>query len=379
MAPTSSGPGRQVTVMPGDGIGPEVVTAACRVLEASGVALRWDVAAIGHEPLAREGTPLPATSVASLRRTGTALKGPVTTPMTGHRSVNVSLREELGLFVQVRLSRSLPGLPTPYHGVDLAIVREITEDLYAGVEFASGSPEAEAVRECINNNGFALRAGSGLSVKAVSVQACRRASEFAFGWARAQGRRRVTIVHKATNIRCTDGLFRRIALEVAEAFPDLEVDDCLVDNAAARLVRRPQEFDVLFTQSVFGDILSDLAAGLVGGVGVAPGATFGDRTSIFEPVHGSAPKHAGRDRVNPLATTLSGVMLLRHLGEADAADRIEAAVVEVLGAGVRTYDVAGPGDPVCSSSAFTDALVDAIGPPDAAAEPAAPRGAGASP
>lgn len=357
-----------VALLPGDGIGPEVTAAARRVIDASGAEIDWVVAEIGEAAVAASGNPLPEAAVHAVRAAGAALKGPVTTSRDGYRSVNLTLRERLGLSVQVRLSRSLPGVPTPYPGVDIVVVRATTEDLYSGVEFASGSAAAEGIRQAINAHGFDLPAESGITVKAVSPDGCRLVCGAALDWARAHGRQRVTVVHKATNIRCTDGLFLQIAREVAESYPDLEVDDCLVDAMAARLVQCPQDVDLLLTQSVFGDVLSDLTAALVGGVGVSPAASLGRGVAVFEPVHGSAPKHTGRDDVDPLGMILSGVLLLRHVEQDAAADRIEGAVAAVLGNRLLTYDLARiVGVCPVSTSRFTEAVVEVL------AESVAPR------
>lgn len=349
-----------VTVLSGDGIGPEVVAAARQVLDATGVDLQWEAHAVGAAAFAATGSPLPEEARSSIERTRVALKGPVTTPLAGYRSVNLLLRQALDLFVQVRPCRSWPGVARCAPDVDVVVVRSSTEDVYAGVEFAGGSREALSVRAVAESAGHLLPEEVGVSLKYTSSAATARAARFAVEWARANGRRRVTIVHKATNIRCTDGLFLRVARDMAEESGEIEVDDCLVDRAAELLVRRPERFDVLFTMSQYGDILSDLAAGLVGGVGMAPCATHGATTALFEPVHGSAPRRAGQDVVNPVAAVLAGALLLRHLGQDAAATDVEAAVAEVLKTGATTYDVAKPGQAACSTTEMALVLAETV-------------------
>ena len=323
----------RITVLPGDGIGPEVTAAAQRVLDASGVALEWEVAEL------RAGTSsaprLSEEAVASIRRNRVALKGPTATPLAGRsRSLNVELRLQLDLYAQVRPARTLAKAAGPFGEVDLVVIRETTEDLYAGVELGRGTDAAGRLIELLAAEGLpAIRPDSGLSIKPQSEAAARRIVGFAFDYARSHGRQRVTAVHKATVMRSTDGLFLAIARKVAAEQPDVEFDDLAVDTLALTLVRHPQSLDVLVMGNLYGDIISDLAAGLVGGLGVAPGANFGPKAAVFEPVHGSAPPHAGRDTANPLAMILSGALLLRHLGEIEAAVRVEQAVTAVLSAG----------------------------------------------
>lgn len=381
-APGGAGASRtrehRATLLPGDGIGPEVIEAACAVLEASGARIQWERVDMRSRAAGPCRDALPAEVLASIRRHGVALKGPVTTGTTGRRSVNVALRRELGLYAQVRLCRTLRGVPSRFHGVDLAIVRETTEDLYAGVELGAGSSGAETLIGIPALRSSALPRGVGISIKYVSEPAVRAVARFTLDWARAQGRKRVTVVHKATVMRATDGLFLSVAKEVAASYGDLEVDDALVDDVAARLVRSPERYNILLTSNLYGDILSDLAAGLVGGVGVVPGANFGRGLAVFEAAHGSAPRHAGRDRANPTAVILSGALMLRHLGEHGAAARVERAVGNVLGEGRSvTYDVAGPADAAVGTSAFAAAVIEALGD-DASAIREAPAGATSS-
>jgi len=313
----------RVTLIPGDGTGPELIAAARRVLEATGVALEWQVEEAGEAVLEREGTPLPERVLESIRRNGVALKGPITTPVgSGFRSVNVALRQGLSLYANLRPARTIPGVRSRYEQVDLVIVRENMEDLYAGIE-----------HEVIP--GLAAEA-----IKVITRAASERIVRFAFEYARGNGRRKVTAVHKANIMKLTDGLFLRVAREVAAEYPDIAFEDRIVDNMCMQLVQKPELYDVLVLPNLYGDIVSDLASGLVGGLGVAPGANIGERWAVFEPVHGSAPKYAGQNKVNPTATILSGALMLRYLGETRAAERVEAAVRQVIGEGRRvTYDL----------------------------------------
>ena len=321
-----------VTLIPGDGIGPEITRATVGVLEATGVAFAWDLQVAGEEAMRTEGTPLPARVLDSLRSTRVGLKGPVTTPSgTGFRSVNVSLRKELDLYACERPCRIYPGVPTRFERVDLVIVRENTEDLYAGIEFAEGSRGAQALRALVAaETGRAISEDSGISLKPVSRHGSRRIVRHAFEYARRHRRRKVTAVHKANIMKDTDGLFLACAREVAAAYPDVAFEERIVDALCMQLVRFPEAFDVLVLPNLYGDIVSDLAAGLVGGLGVAPGANLGESVALFEPTHGSAPAFAGSNRMNPTAQILSAVLMLRHLGEVAAADRLEGAVARVI-------------------------------------------------
>jgi len=313
----------RITLIPGDGTGPELVTAARRVLEATGVAFEWDVQEAGADVMGKYGTPLPEQVLASIRANKVALKGPITTPIgTGFRSVNVGLRLALDLYANVRRARTLKGIPVCHEGVDLVVVRENTECLYAGIE-----------HDVIPNV-------AAESIRIITRRASERIVHFAFDYARANGRHKVTAVHKANILKATDGLYLRVAQEVAAQYPDIAFDDRIVDNMAMQLVQRPHEYEILVCPNLFGDILSDLCSGLVGGLGVAPGANFGQDIAVFEPIHGSAPKYAGQNKVNPTATILSGVLMLRHLGEQRAADRAQAAVEAVIAEGRSvTYDL----------------------------------------
>src|ERR671926_1246061 len=322
-----------VTFIPGDGTGPELTEATRRVLEATGVAFDWDRQQAGAEVMDQfGGNPLPEATLDAIREAGVALKGPITTPVgSGFRSVNVGLRKSLDLYAQVRPCKTYRGVRTRFEDVDLVVVRENTEDLYAGIEYEQGSPEADELIGWIEAHGGRLaHRDAGISIKAISIAGTRRIIQYAFDYARRNGRRKVTAVHKANIMKFSDGLYLRVAREVAAENDDVEFDDRIVDNMCMQLVQRPEEYDVLVLPNLYGDIVSDLCAGMIGGLGVAPGANFGDDVAVFEPTHGSAPKYAGQNKVNPIAQMLSGVLMLRHLGEAEAAD----AIIDKLGARV---------------------------------------------
>jgi isocitrate dehydrogenase (NAD+) len=333
----------RVVLIPGDGTGPELTEATRRVLEATGVELDWDVREAGADVMEKHGgNPLPPDVLDGIRETGVALKGPITTPVGGgFRSVNVSLRKELDMYAQVRPCKSYPGVRSRFEDVDLIIVRENTEDLYAGIEYEEGTPEAAELIEWIRQRGGTLRHDdAGISIKPISVTGTRRIFEFAFDYARRNGRKKVTAVHKANIMKFTDGLWLRVSREVAAENTDIEFDDRIVDNMCMQLVQRPEEYDVLVLPNLYGDVLSDLAAGMIGGLGVAPGANYGETVAVFEPTHGSAPKYAGQNKVNPIAEMLSGVLMLRHLDERGAADRLERAIADVIAEGESvTYDM----------------------------------------
>jgi isocitrate dehydrogenase (NAD+) len=357
----------RVTFIPGDGTGPEIAEATRRVLEASGAEIEWDVQHAGADVMDRfGGNPLPDHVLDSIKQNGVAIKGPITTPVgTGFRSVNVSLRKTLDLYGQVRPCKSYPGVRSRYEGVDLVVVRENTEDLYAGIEFEEGSSHARDLIEWVEHHGHrGLRPDTGISLKPISVAGTRRIVEFAFDYARKNGRHKVTAVHKANIMKFTDGLFLRVAREVAEEVGDIEFEDRIVDNLSMQLVQRPEEYDVLVCPNLYGDIVSDLCAGLIGGLGLAPGGNFGTHAAVFEPTHGSAPKYTGQNRVNPMAMMLSGVMMLRHLDERDAADRVEAAIAAVIEEGKSvTYDMKPSRDDATAvgTSDVADAVIDKMG------------------
>jgi isocitrate dehydrogenase (NAD+) len=332
----------RVTLIPGDGIGPELAEATRRVLEATGVSFDWDVRDAGADVMDQHGgNPLPPEVLASIRENKVAIKGPITTPVgSGFRSVNVALRKELDLFGQVRPARSYEGVRSRYEDIDLVIIRENTEDLYAGVEFEHDRPETKELIEWLARHDAKIRAGSGISIKPISVEGTRRIFEFAFDYARSNGRRKVTAVHKANIMKYTDGLWLEVAREVASENTDVEFEDRIVDNMCMQLVQKPELYDVLVLPNLYGDVVSDLAAGLVGGLGMAPGANIGADAAVFEPVHGSAPKYAGQNKANPMAMMLSGVMMLQHLDEHDAAERLDAAIAQIIREGASvTYDM----------------------------------------
>jgi isocitrate dehydrogenase (NAD+) len=329
-----------VTLIPGDGIGPELAEATKGVLEATGIGFEWDVQHAGEATIASEGTPLPDRVIESIRANGVGLKGPITTPVgSGFRSVNVALRKELELYANVRPARTMAGVESRYENVDLIIVRENTEDLYAGVEHMVGPDAAE-------------------SIKIITRAASQRIARYAFEYAVRNGRRKVTAVHKANIMKLSDGLFLESAQQVAAEYAGrVEFEDRIVDNMCMQLVQKPELYDVLVLPNLYGDIVSDLAAGLVGGLGVAPGANIGDRAAVFEPVHGSAPKYAGQDKANPTALILSGALMLRHLGETDAAGAVESAVREVIAEGrTVTYDLGGS----AGTREFGEAIADRV-------------------
>jgi isocitrate dehydrogenase (NAD+) len=314
-----------VTLIPGDGIGPELADATVRVLEATGIGFEWDTQSAGEATIASEGTPLPDRVIDSIRRTGVAIKGPITTPVgSGFRSVNVGLRQALELYANVRPARTMQGVESRYEAVDLVIVRENTEDLYAGIEHRVGPDAAE-------------------SIKIITRAASQRIARYAFEYAVRNGRHKVTAVHKANIMKLSDGLFLESCQQVAAEYDGrVAFEDRIVDNMCMQLVQKPDLYDVLVLPNLYGDIVSDLAAGLVGGLGVAPGANIGERAAVFEPVHGSAPKYAGQNKANPTALILSGALMLRHLGEVEAANRVEVAVRSVVAEGETvTYDLGG--------------------------------------
>ena len=331
-----------ITLIPGDGVGPEISESTRRVLEATGVKFNWELAYAGADVIEEYGTPLPDSVLESIKKNKVAIKGPVTTPVgTGFRSVNVALRKALDLYACVRPCKTYPGAPSPFKDVDIVIVRENTEDLYAGVEFEKGTAETGELIKFINDKrGSVIKDDSGLSIKMITESGSRRIIRYAFEYARRYGRRKVTATQKANIMKFSDGLFLSVAREVASQYPDIEFQEVLIDNLCMQLVRRPQEYDVIVAPNLYGDIISDLCAGLVGGLGLAPGANIGDEIALFEPTHGSAPKYTGQNRVNPMAMMLSGMMMLRHLGEVEAADRLEMAIATVIAEGKSvTYDM----------------------------------------
>ncbi len=335
-----------VTLIRGDGIGPEVAKATQIAIDATGVKIDWVVVDAGVDVMEQYGTPLPDSVLESIRTTKTAIKGPITTPIgSGFRSVNVAIRKELDLYANLRPAKSIAGVKSAFKDVDLIIVRENTEDLYAGIEFQTGTPEAEQALEFLANlSKKKIVPNSAIGVKPISDMGSRRIVEFAFDYARANGRKKVTAVHKANIMKFTDGLFLEVAQDVAKDYPDIEFNDRIVDNMCMQLMQKPELYDVLVLPNLYGDIVSDLCAGMIGGLGVAPGGNFGTDIAVFEAIHGSAPKYAGQNKVNPTALILSGVMMLRHLNENEAADRLQQAVEDVINEGTQvTYDLAKAG------------------------------------
>jgi isocitrate dehydrogenase (NAD+) len=353
-----------VTLIPGDGIGPDVTTAARRVIDATGVDIDWQVEEAGTDVMDKYGTPLPDRVIESIRQNKVALKGPITTPIgTGFRSVNVALRAALDLYTNLRPAKYYPGVRSRYQDVDLVVVRENTEDLYAGIEFEEGQPQTEELIGTLDRmSGKKIRPDSGISIKPISITGTERIVDFAFQYARNNGRHKVSAVTKANIMKYTDGLFLHTARSVAERYPDIEFQEVLVDNMCMQLVQKPEEYDVLVLPNLYGDIVSDLCAGLVGGLGVAPGANIGTDAALFEPVHGSAPKYAGQNKANPTATILSGIMMLRHIGEEDAANRLEKSLAAVIKENANvTYDLKPDRTGGVGTSQMADAIIAGMG------------------
>ncbi len=326
---------RKVTFIDGDGIGPEIAKVTRDCIDATGVSIQWDIVQAGIDIMETVGTPLPDNVIESIKENKVAIKAPITTPIgTGFRSVNVTLRKELDLYACLRPCKIYPGVKTNFKEVDVVIVRENTEDLYAGIEFDLETDELKDVRECINKYvAKPIQYDAAISIKPISIARTKRIVKFAFDYAQAQGRQKVTAVTKANIMKYTDGLFYRVAQDVAKEYPEIEYEEVLVDAMCMHLVQHPEWYDVLVMPNLYGDILSDLCAGLVGGLGVAPGGNFGTEMAVFEATHGSAPKYKGLNKVNPTALLLSGVMMLHHLKEQDAADRLEQAITDVIAEG----------------------------------------------
>ncbi|MDQ6822681.1 MAG: isocitrate/isopropylmalate dehydrogenase family protein [Actinomycetota bacterium] len=355
----------EVTLIPGDGTGPELIEATRRVLEATGVEFRWDEHPAGEDVYASEGTPFPDRTLDSIKRTKVGIKGPTTTPVgSGFRSVNVLLRKQLDLYACIRPCKAYEGVRTRYPETDIVIVRENTEDLYAGIEFEEGTDDNAKLREFLKGLGAQIRDDAGISIKPISRFGSERIVEAAFDYAKQNDRHKVTAVHKANIMKFSDGLFLEVAREVAGRHPDIEFEDRIVDNLCNQLVSRPQEYDVLVLPNLYGDIVSDLGAGLIGGLGLAPGANIGAEAAMFEATHGSAPKYKGQNKVNPTALMLSGVLMLHHLGEREAGERLERAIAEVIRKGEKvTYDLKpSRDDPTAvGTSEFADAVIDELG------------------
>ena len=354
-----------VTLITGDGIGPEIAEVTRRCIDATGADINWEIAEAGTDVMQRLGTPLPDATVESVVKTGVALKAPITTPVgTGFRSINVHLRQKLDLYVCLRPCKSYKGVRSRYTDIDLVVIRENTEDLYAGIEFEKDKDDTSELINWINKHSRRkITADSGISIKPISVKATQRIFHFAFDYARKMHRRKVTSVHKANIMKFSDGLWLDVSRQVAKDYPDIEFEDRIVDNMCMQLVQKPELYDVLVLPNLYGDILSDLCAGLVGGLGLAPGANIGENCAIFEATHGSAPKYKGQNKVNPTALILSGVMMLNHLGMTDEADRLEKAVAEVVAEGKDvTYDLKPDrNDPTAvGTSRMAEAIIEKI-------------------
>ncbi|MEE8470724.1 MAG: isocitrate/isopropylmalate dehydrogenase family protein [Dehalococcoidia bacterium] len=351
----------EITLIPGDGVGPEITEATKRVLEAAGVPIDWDIQRVGEPALEDHGTPLPEVVLQSIRRNRVALKGPVTTPVgKGFRSVNVAIRQALDLYACLRPCKSRAGVNSRYENIDIVVVRENTEDLYAGIEFERGSRKAADLIHFIDEAGLGkIGADSGMTIKPISESASRRIVAFAFDHARANGRSMVTCGHKANIMKYSDGLFLSTANQVAQNYPDILFEDAIVDNLCLHLVTSPERYDIIVLPNLYGDIVSELCAGLVGGIGVVPSANIGAEFAVFEPAHGSAPKYAGKNKVNPMAMMLSAALMLKHIGEAKAATNLERAIACVISEGRNvTYDLKpDPNDP---TAATTSDVADAV-------------------
>ncbi len=351
----------KITLIPGDGTGPEITEAAVRVFEATGVSFDWEIQNAGEDVYNQEGNPLPDRVIDSIKKNKIAIKGPITTPVgTGFRSVNVTLRQTLDLYSCVRPCKTYTGAKTRYDNIDLVLFRENTEDLYAGIEYEKGSQGAKEIIDLVKKlSDREIRQDSGISIKPISVYGTQRIVRAAFEYARKNKRRKVTSVHKANIMKYSDGLFLEVSREVAKEYPDIEFEDKIIDNMCMQLVQKPELYDILVLPNLYGDVVSDLAAGLIGGLGLAPGANIGEEYAVFEATHGSAPKYKGLNKVNPLAVILSGVMMLRHLGEMEAAERLDKAIASIIKEGKDvTYDMKPtPDDP---SAVTTSGMADAI-------------------
>jgi isocitrate dehydrogenase (NAD+) len=350
-----------VTLIPGDGIGPEVTEATRRVLEGTGLQFNWDYQEAGEIALQKHGDLLPKSTIDSILKNKIGLKGPITTPIgTGFRSVNVGLRQALGLYANLRPGKTIKGVQAAFEDIDLVIVRENLEGMYSGIEFDTGTPDAADVIGTINSHSKKKIADdAAVSIKVITPEGVRRIVRFAFEYARANNRKKVTIVHKANIMKFTDGLFLKIGQEIAAEYPEIESNDRIIDNMCMQLMQKPQEYDVMVMANLYGDIVSDLVAGMIGGLGVAPGGNIGYDGAVFEPIHGSAPSHAGKNEANPVAMILSGALMLRHLNEQSAAERVENAVADVIASADRvTYDLRPDRDP--SKAGGTSDMADAI-------------------
>jgi len=354
-----------VTLITGDGIGPELAEATQRCIDATGAEINWQLAEAGVDVMEREGTPLPEATIESIKKNGVGLKAPITTPVgTGFRSINVHLRQELDLYACLRPCKSYEGVRSKYENIDLVVVRENTEDCYAGIEFEKGQDETGELINWINERREKqIRSDSGITIKPISVEGTSRIVRFAFDYARKMGRKKVTSVHKANIMKYTDGLWLEVSREVAKEYSDIEFEDRIVDNMCMQLIQKPELYDVIVLPNLYGDIISDLCAGLVGGLGMAPGANIGEKGAIFEATHGSAPKYKDLNKVNPTALILSGMLMLRHLGMMEEAEKLEKAVSLIIAEGKSvTYDMkADRNDPTAvGTSQMADAIIETM-------------------
>ena len=353
----------KATLVTGDGIGPEIAEATRRCIDATGAGVEWEITEAGTDVMEREGTPLPDATLGSIKKNGLALKAPITTPVgTGFRSINVHLRQTLDLYACLRPCKSYKGVRSRYSDIDLVVVRENTEDCYAGIEFEKDKDDTSELIEWINNHREKkIRKDSGITIKPISVFGTERIVRFAFNYARKLGRKKVTSVHKANIMKYTDGLWLDVSRQVAKDFPDIEFEDRIVDNMCMQLIQKPELYDVIVLPNLYGDIISDLCAGLVGGLGVAPGANIGEKGAVFEATHGSAPKYKGMNKVNPTALILSGVLMLRHINKMAEADKLENAVAAVIAEGKDvTYDMKDDRDDptAVGTSQMADAIIE---------------------
>lgn len=358
---------RRVTFIPGDGIGPDVSEAARRCIDATGVKIEWNDKEAGADVMKRYGTPLPDETIEAIAKDKVAIKGPITTPVgTGFRSVNVEIRKRLNLYACLRPCKNYKGARSRYENIDIVIVRENTEDLYAGIEFEQGMHDTSAlIAEIASLSGTKIPEDSGISIKPISISGTKRIVKFAFEYAKKYNRKKITVVHKANIMKFTDGLFLKTSRETAELYKDsgIEFEDRIVDNMCMQLVQKPETYDLIVLPNLYGDIISDLCAGLIGGLGIAPGANIGEDTAVFEATHGSAPKYIGMNKVNPVAMILSGVLMLRHLNEMSAADALERAVADVIAEGKKvTYDMTPDrsSENVVGTRQMADAIIERI-------------------
>lgn len=356
--------GYRITLIPGDGIGPEITEVAKRCIEATGIDIEWDIKMAGEECLEKYGTPIPEETIKSIQENKICLKGPITTPVgTGFRSVNVYLRQYFNLYVCLRPFKIYEGAKTKYENVDIVIIRENMEDLYAGIEFEKGREETLELIEFIEKKtGKKLSRNTGISIKPISVENSEKIIRFGFEYARKNNRKKLTVVHKANIMKYSDGLFLEVAKNIAKEYPDIEFEDKIVDNMAMQLVQKPEIYDVIVCPNLYGDILSDLCAGIVGGLGLSAGANIGEDVAIFEPTHGSAPKYKGMNKVNPSAMILAGILMLDYLGEIESRDKLENALKEVIKEGKYvTYDFKKEGEPYVGTIEMGKAIIEKMG------------------